>query len=238
MTRRSKLARYAENARSAYLIEEGKPLYTQLKGQWYPRYFSQDVPITVELGCGRAEYTLGLAARYRRRNFVGVDYKGARLWAGSRQAADDRLQNVAFLRAKIEALPLFFAQAELDTIYLTFPDPYPKARHAARRLSGLHFLRMYAQLLRPGGEVILKTDAQSLYVYTLQQLEMLNIKPQQAYEDLHAAASYAERADQGLISTYERRAMAAGLSIYCLHFTFGGLSHSSLSSSSTSAKKP
>ena len=176
MSRRSKLACHEENLRCKYLIEPSKELYTQLKSKWRLRYFAQDTPITAELGCGRGEYTLGLASCFPDRNFVGVDYKDVRLWVGSQRAEAIGLRNVSFLQAQIEKLSLFFAKGELSSIYLTFPDPYPKTRHKARRLSSLHFLRMYEELLQPKGEVVLKTDARSMFLYTQEQLQLLKIR--------------------------------------------------------------
>ena len=238
MARRSKLAKYAENLRCSYLIEPSKSLYTQLRSQWCSQCFKENKPITAELGCGRGEYTLGLAARFPDRNFVGIDYKGARLWAGSQQAEATGLGNVVFLQARIEELSLFFAPGELARIYLTFPDPYPKPRHVSRRLSSPHFLRSYAELLHQEGEVVLKTDARSMFLYTKAQLETLNVQPELEFEDIHAAIEYTNQEEYGLLSTYEKKALSAGLPIYYLRFSFPSSSHSSSSSSKTSARKP
>lgn len=239
MARRSKHDRYKDNACCDKLIEPGKHVYGCLRGRWNSDYFRRKAPITAELGCGKGEYTLGLALRFPDRNFVGIDRKGARLWVGSQTAAHKRLPHVAFLRARVEQLPLFFVPGELSCIHLIFPDPYPKDRHAARRLSAVPFLRMYQQLLSPQGEIILKTDAQHLYLYTLAQLKALNISPQVCSEHLHQDPYYATQEDQGLMSTYEQRALAADRPIYYIRFGFLATgAPASLSSSRTSAKKP
>ncbi len=148
---RKKLKRFEDNALRDNVLEPGKELYDRLRGRWHAAYFPHQGPITLELGCGRAAYTLGLAQQFPDQNFVGIDIKGARLWAGSTEALQRRLQNVAFLRTQIEHLDQFFAPEEVSQIYITFPDPRPRDRDVKRRLTSPRFLALYRQLLQPGG---------------------------------------------------------------------------------------
>ncbi len=141
---------------------------TELRGKWNSRHFKADRPITLELACGRGEYTLELARRHPERHFIGLDVKGARLWKGASTALRENLHNAAFLRTRIECINHFFAPGEVDEIWITFPDPFPRKSKANRRLSSPFFLDIYRQILRPGGLIHLKTDALSLYEYTLE----------------------------------------------------------------------
>ena len=145
-----------------------------LRGQWATKHFQNTHPITLELACGRGEYALGLGRRYPDRNFIGVDIKGARIWKGAGIALAERLDNVAFLRTKIELLDRFFAPGEVDEIWITFPDPFLKKGKHNRRLTSPYFLDLYPNVLRPGGLVHLKTDSPVLYDFTLEVLAKRN----------------------------------------------------------------
>ena len=142
---------------------EGNPLVA-MRGKWHEEYFHNDNPIVLELGCGRGEYTVGLAARYPDKNYIGIDIKGARMWAGAKQAELAGMKNVAFLRTNIEMLAHFFAPNEVAEIWITFPDPQMKK--ATKRLTSTYFMARYRQLLRPNGIIHLKTDSPFLYTYT------------------------------------------------------------------------
>ena len=135
-----------------------------MRGKWHAEYFHNDHPIVLELGCGRGEYTVGLAARYPNKNYIGIDIKGARMWAGAKQAELAGMKNVAFLRTNIEMLPHFFAPNEVAEIWITFPDPQMKK--ATKRLTSTYFMQRYAQLLQANGLIHLKTDSPFLYTYT------------------------------------------------------------------------
>jgi len=135
-----------------------------MRGKWHAEYFHNDHPIVLELGCGRGEYTVGLAARYPNKNYIGIDIKGARMWAGAKQAELAGMKNVAFLRTNIEMLTHFFAPNEVAEIWITFPDPQMKK--ATKRLSSTYFMQRYAQLLQANGLIHLKTDSPFLYTYT------------------------------------------------------------------------
>lgn len=135
-----------------------------MRGKWHAEYFHNDNPIVLELGCGRGEYTVGLAARYPNKNYIGIDIKGARMWAGAKQAEQAGMKNVAFLRTNIEMLTHFFAPNEVAEIWITFPDPQMKK--ATKRLTSTYFMQRYAQLLQKNGHIHLKTDSPFLYTYT------------------------------------------------------------------------
>ena len=141
-----------------------------MSGHWRERYFHNDNPIVLELGCGRGEYTVGLAQRYPERNFIGVDIKGARIWAGAKQAEEAQMPNVAFLRTNIELIASFFAPDEVDEVWITFCDP--QMRKATKRLTSTWFMQRYQQFVRPNGLIHLKTDSPFLYTYTCEMLRL------------------------------------------------------------------
>ena len=142
---------------------EDSPVVT-MRGKWRELYFHNNNPIVLELGCGRGEYTVGLAQRDPNKNYIGIDIKGARMWAGAKQAELAGIKNVAFLRTNIEMISHFFSPDEIDEIWITFPDPQMKK--ATKRLTSTYFMQRYRQLLRPDGIIHLKTDSPFLYTYT------------------------------------------------------------------------
>ena len=154
------------------VIEPSKAAYQNIKGKWRSDHFKNQNPLTVELACGRGEYTVGLARLFPQTNFIGVDIKGERIWKGSTTALQEQLDNVAFLRTQILAIENFFEPAEITEIWLTFPDPRPRKRDVKRRLTSPRFLNMYKKILQPGGYLRLKTDNTQLFEYTLEQLDM------------------------------------------------------------------
>ena len=153
------------------VIEPSKPLYKTVKGNWRKYYFRNDHPITLELACGRGEYTIGLASLFPGRNFVGVDIKGERIWKGSTLAVEQKLLNVAFLRTQILMIENFIEEGEVDEIWLTFPDPRPRKRDIKRRLTSPRFIDLYKKLTRSGSYVRLKTDNTNLFEYTLEEMQ-------------------------------------------------------------------
>jgi len=167
---RAKLKRFLENKDLSNLLQEGDEIFSNLKGNWNELHFKNDLPLTVEMGCGKGEYTIGLAQVFKERNFIGVDIKGDRLWTGSKRATKDKLQNAAFLRTLIHNIYEFFAPNEVETIWITFPDPRPRDRDIKRRLTSPRFLEMYKDMLKPDGQVFLKTDSSGLFDYTLEVL--------------------------------------------------------------------
>ena len=138
-----------------------------LKDRWRSDHFGNSAPLTLELACGRGEYTVELARRYPGRNFIGVDVKGARIWKGARIALAEELRNAAFLRTRIEQVDLFFGTGEVDEIWITFPDPFLKKGKENRRLTSPAFLDRYRNILKPGRPVHLKTDSREMYEFTL-----------------------------------------------------------------------
>ena len=136
-----------------------------IKGRWNAEMFEKPQPIVVELGCGKGDYTIALARRHPEMNFIGVDIKGARLWKGAKEATEDALGNVAFLRTRIEFIDAFFGPSEVSEIWLTFSDPQLRGSENARLTSPL-FLQRYRRFLKPDGVVHLKTDSRFLYEYT------------------------------------------------------------------------
>lgn len=167
---KKKLKRFAENLTFGHLFQ---PVYEELlqgfklKGRWHTDYFRNDHPITLELGCGKGEYTVFLAKRHPERNFIGIDIKGARLWRGCRTVADEHIPNVAFIRTKVQYLEFFFTSGEIDQIWITFPDPQPRGSKEQKRLTSPDFLERYRGVLAAGGMIHLKTDNSGLFEYTL-----------------------------------------------------------------------
>ena len=144
----------------------------ELKGYWHERFFENENPIVLELGCGKGEYTVGLAGLFPEKNFIGVDIKGARMWTGAKASLEAEMKNVAFLRTSIELIAHFFAPGEVAEIWLTFPDPQMKKVN--KRLTSTRFMRLYREILSEGGIVHLKTDSNFMYTYTLEMAKANN----------------------------------------------------------------
>lgn len=176
---RTKLERFAENLTFQNFFQ---PTYDEvkigyyLKGKWAKFFFKNDNPIVLELGCGKGEYTVGLAKKYPQKNYIGVDIKGARMWKGCKTSVEENLNNVAFLRTKIELIDLFFDNNEVNEIWITFPDPQPRRIKENKRLSSPVFLNRYSNILKPNGIIHLKTDAYLLYFYTMEIIKEYNHK--------------------------------------------------------------
>lgn len=143
----------------------------QLKGKWGEQVFGNKNPITLELACGRGEYTIGLAKLYPNRNFIGIDVKASRMWQGAKIALENGLKNVAFIRIQIDFLQDYFEPGEVDEIWITFPDPQPQKPREKQRLTAPKFLDKYLQLMGKGHHVNLKTDSDFLLNYTLQTIQ-------------------------------------------------------------------
>ena len=154
------------------LQENGLPL----KGNWHKEFFKNNRSIVLELGCGKGEYTIGLAEKFPDKNFIGVDIKGARMWRGARTATDNMMKNVGFLRTQIELIDHCFSKGEVSEIWITFPDPQIKYRRRKKRLTSPSMLDKYRSILSDDALLHLKTDSQFLYGYTLGILEGLGCK--------------------------------------------------------------
>jgi len=142
-----------------------------LKGNWHNAYFKNQNPIILELGCGKGEYTLGLANKYPNHNYIGVDVKGARLWRGAKSSIEQNLTNAAFVRTQIETIDYYFEKKEISEIWVTFPDPQPKSLKTHKRLISPRFLEIYKRFLKPCGVIHLKTDNLNLFEYCLEMIK-------------------------------------------------------------------
>lgn len=188
----------------------------ELRGKWHSEWFRNNNPVILELGCGRGEYTVGLAGLYPERNIIGIDIKGARMWRGAKDAHILGLQNATFLRTRIEVTGSFFAPGEVDEIWLTFPDPQMKRIREKKRLSGPQFLNLYRQYLRDGGIVHLKTDCRELYDYTVALTKVNGLEVINSVTDL-----YREMPGDPLLSIrthYEELFLKKGIPITYLSF--------------------
>jgi tRNA (guanine-N7-)-methyltransferase len=157
-----------------------------IKGNWNRDMFRNGNPLVLELGCGKGEYTTGLAALFPGKNFIGIDIKGARMWRGAKTATEQNLPNVAFLRTRIEFISSFFACDEVDEIWVTFPDPHPGGRNSNKRLTSPRFLNSYRSFLKNNGPVHLKTDNAELYKYTNSVVSSNNLEVIFSTDDLYS----------------------------------------------------
>jgi len=213
---KDKLRRFAEieTFANVYQLEEGKPL----KGNWAKEHFKNDNPVVLELACGKGEYTVNLAQLFPDKNFIGVDYKGNRIWRGAKTGIEEGINNVAFLRIQIENLLDYFGDGEIDEIWITFPDPQPQDSREKKRLTFPAFLNRYKQALKQGGKVNLKTDNDQLYAYTCEKVEELGLKVHKNTDHLYTS----EFADEVLsIKTYyEKKYLLHDKNINYIQFSF------------------
>lgn len=174
---RKKIARFAEmkNFSNVFQPPIGKEEFFPYKGKWNSSVFKNTNPIILELGCGKGEYTIGLSTLFPNHNYIGVEIKGARMYVGAKKAIHDNLKNVAFLRTRIELIENFFANNEVDEIWITFPDPQPKRKWSKKRLTSSYFLNKYLKITKPDAVFHLKTDSLFLYHYTLSLLQKNNV---------------------------------------------------------------
>jgi tRNA (guanine-N7-)-methyltransferase len=216
---RKKLVRFAQNEVNPNVVQAGKPIFDQIKGQWNAVQFSNDQPLIVELACGRGEFTLGLGRQYPNQNFIGVDIKGSRIWKGSSSATAEGIHTVAFLRTQIQQLQDFFAPGEISELWITFPDPFPRDGDEKRRLTSPKFLEMYKQLVKPGGLIHFKTDNTGLYEYT--DL-ILNDRPdcQIHFNTADFYESELRDAHHGIKTRYEKIFSDKGEKIKYIQFSF------------------
>ena len=174
MGSKNKLKRFRDNAAFPNVVQPERDILlagkSELPGQWNS-FFDNAHPIVLELGCGKGEYTLGLARSNPDYNYIGVDIKGARLWRGAKTALEEGLTNVAFLRTHIELIDKVFAPGEIQSIWITFPDPQIKYKRTKHRMTNPDFLERYKQILSPDGKIHLKTDSEFMHGYTLGLLQ-------------------------------------------------------------------
>jgi len=213
---KDKLRRFAEVSQFSNVLQldAGKPF----KGKWATGVFKNSNPVVLELACGKGEYTVNLARLFPDKNFIGIDYKGNRIWRGAKTALEDGVNNVAFLRIQIENLLDYFAPGEVDEIWITFPDPQPQVSREKKRLTSPRFLEKYKVILKPGGIINLKTDNDALHAYTFEKIGEAGLNLHIKTEDLY----HSEYADEVLsIKTYyEKKYLLSNKNINYLKFSF------------------
>jgi tRNA (guanine-N7-)-methyltransferase len=213
---KDKLRRFAEieTFANVYQLDEGKPL----KGEWAKTHFKNENPVVLELACGKGEYTVNLAKLFPEKNFIGIDYKGNRIWRGAKTGLEEGINNVAFLRIQIENLLDYFEAGEIDEIWITFPDPQPQDSREKKRLTFPAFLDRYQQVLKAGGKVNLKTDNDDLYSYTVEKVNELNLKVHKNTDHLYTS----DLVDEVLsIKTYyEKKYLLHDKNINYIQFSF------------------
>ncbi|MEL7833972.1 tRNA (guanosine(46)-N7)-methyltransferase TrmB [Fodinibius sp. Rm-B-1B1-1] len=190
------------------------------RGRWHTDVFGNDNPIVLELACGKGTYTLELARRNPQKNFIGVDIKGHRIWKGAKEALEEDLDNVRFLRIYIDHLDEYFAPKEVDEIWITFPDPYPRHSNRTKRLSSPKFLKIYQSVMKPEGVVHFKTDSNELFSFTKKVVRKSGCEVQDRVEEI-----YDERPDDELLTIqthFEKRHLEKGRSISYIKFSLLG----------------
>lgn len=194
-------------------FDDGSP---KPKGAWHREIFRNNNPIVLELACGKGEYTINLARRHPEKNFIGIDKKGWRLWKGAKQALEESLPNVHFMRIYIDHLAEYFDAGEVDEIWITFPDPYLRESKASKRLTSPKFLDIYRKVAKPDTLIHLKTDSDELYDFTLETIQDEKIEMIDRVDDV-----YAERPDDSILSIktfYEQMHLKEGKSIHYVSF--------------------
>lgn len=206
-----KLIRFAEIKTFENVLEYPK----DMPGKWNI-FFKNDQPITLELACGKGEYTVGLSRLYPRRNFIGIDLKGNRIWRGAKTALQEGLRNVAFVRSLIENITDYFASGEIDEIWITFPDPHLPGAKIKKRLTHPRFLRLYQQILRKGGKIHLKTDSPDLYRFTRKVIELYRLTLLADMNDVYKTAQVS--AELAIKTHYEKMDIAGSDRVHYLSF--------------------
>lgn len=191
-----------------------------LKGKWRTHYFNNQNPIVVELGCGKGEYTIGLASKNPQLNYIGIDLKGNRLWTGAKQALEQNMKNVAFVRTRIENLTTIFSENEVNEIWITFPDPQPSLKREKKRLTASRYLSIYQKILTDGGLIHVKTDNRPFMEFTIETAQKNSLEILNYTFDLYSNEnSFLHKQNPELISIktyYEKLFTAKGFKInYC-----------------------
>jgi len=215
---KDKLRKFTEIAtfENVYQLEEGMVN----KGRWAKEHFKNDNPVVLELACGKGEYSVNMARAFPNINFIGIDYKGNRIWRGAKTALEEKVDNVAFLRIQIEEILSYFSEDEISEIWITFPDPQPQAGREKKRLTFDKFLEKYTVVLKKDGLMHLKTDNDGLYEYTLDKLVERRDSIIAKTTDLYNSDILN---DTLLIKTYyEKKYLAVGKNINYLKWQFKG----------------
>lgn len=221
MGSKNKLKRFKENETFPNVVQLSREEVFKnskgLKGKWAENFFNNQNPIVLELGCGKGEYSLGLARRNPNKNYLGIDLKGARFWRGAKTALEEEIPNVGFLRSQIELVDDLFDENEIDEIWITFPDPQTKYRRTKHRMTNPIFLNKYRKIIKPGGKIHLKTDSEFMHGYTLGILsamgEEIEISQHDIYKDPHLPAEVLE-----IQTYYEKQYLEIGKKITYLRF--------------------
>ena len=212
MASKSKLQKFAELADHP-LVFQKNPV---MKGKWNTDFFKNDFPIVLELACGKGDYALGMAKLFPEKNFIGVDIKGNRLWSAARLATINNLSNIAFVREQIDHLENYFEPQEIDEIWITFSDPFPRDGDAKKRLTSKKFLPIYKKILKHDGYIHLKTDSDLLYDFTKEMLTEFPSEIIKDYEDVYAMKKNEEL--YGIQTYYEKMHLNNKLTIKYLCF--------------------
>lgn len=189
----------------------------ELRGNWNNDFFGTQAPIVLELGCGKGEYTVGLAKNDPSRHYIGIDIKGARIYTGAKQVETEQIANAAFLRTQVEALPSFFGPGEVEEVWITFPDPQLKKTN--KRLTSTRFLNYYRRFMKPEGVINLKTDSPFLYEYTRRMALLNKLEIIEDTADLYAREG--DCIEKQLKTFYEQQWLARGKTIKLLKFRLG-----------------
>ena len=223
MGSKNKLKRFNENETFKNVIQPERDILEkdafELKGHWNKKFFKNDRPIILELGCGKGEYTLHLAAQNPDKNFIGIDIKGARFWRGAKTALEENRENIAFVRAQIELIDTLFAANEVAEIWITFPDPQIKFKRTKHRLTHPDFLNRYRQILQAQGRVHLKTDSEFLHGYTLGLMNDPAYQLRYAHHDIYNNP-HAPKAAVAIQTFYEKMFLEQNKPITYLQFQF------------------
>jgi tRNA (guanine-N7-)-methyltransferase len=207
-----KLQRFAEVKTFVNVLEYP----TAMQGKW-SEFFGNNKPITLELACGKGEYAVGMAERFPGRNFIGIDLKGNRIWVGAKKALEDKISNVAFIRSHIDKITNYFSAGEVEEIWLTFPDPQLRVSKAKKRLTHPRYLRLYQQILIPGGSINLKTDSPSLYHFTREVISLYDLTLLQDMDDVYQQSGANEVLT--IRTYYETLDIAKSNRVHYLQFT-------------------
>jgi len=215
---KDKLRRFAEidTFNNVLQLDTGKAF----SGKWSKRFFKNNNPVVLELGCGKGEYTVNLARMFPDKNFIGIDYKGNRIWRGAKTALEEGINNVAFLRIQIENIQDYFDPHEVDEIWITFPDPQPQLSREKKRLTSPRFLDKYKQILKPDGFINLKTDNDGLHAYTAEKIDELKLNLHTKTEDLYNSPDVDEVLS--IKTYYEKKYLKDNKNINYLKFSFAG----------------
>ncbi|MCK5846601.1 MAG: tRNA (guanosine(46)-N7)-methyltransferase TrmB [Bacteroidales bacterium] len=217
MGRKNKLKHFAENLSYDNMFQ---PSYEELlegydmQGKWDSDFFKNGNPITLEVGCGKGEYTVGLGEKYSERNFIGMDIKGARMWRGCTDSNEKGMTNVAFVRNHVQMVPKIFAEAEIDELWITFPDPQPKKEN--KRLTSPRFMDYYRNILKPGAIINFKTDSEPLFDYTLEMIAEEGHELLVSVKDLYNVEGY--EVVKSIKTFYENKFSLQGYAINYMQF--------------------